>query len=68
MNCISLNLSKINKNNFNEQNKNSLNNIKVYKKKINSKNYKELLFDVQKRMSFLVNNLINYIEILKNGK
>ena len=68
MNCISLNLSKINKNNNNEQNKNSLNNIKVYKKKINSKNYKELLFDVQKRMSFLVNNLINYIEILKNGK
>ena len=68
MNCISLNSSKINKINNNEQKENSLNNIKVYKKKINSKNYKELLFDVQKRMSFLVNNLINYIELLKNGK
>jgi hypothetical protein len=68
MNCISLNSSKIIKNNNNDQNKNSLNNIKVYKKKINSQNYKELLFDVQKRMSSLVNNLINYIELLKNGK
>ena len=68
MNCISLNTSKINNNNNNEQYKNCLNNIKVYKRKMNSKNYKELLFDVQKRMSFLVNNLINYIELLKNGK
>ena len=68
MNCISLNTSKINNNNNNEQCKNCLNNIKVYKRKMNSKNYKELLFDVQKRMSFLVNNLINYIELLKNGK
>ena len=68
MKCISLNSSKTFKINNNEQNKNSLNNIKIYKKKINDKNYKELLFDVQKRMSFLINNLINYIEILKNGK
>ena len=68
MNCISLNSSKICKNNNNEQNKNSINNIKIYKKKTNDKNYKELLFDVQKRMSFLVNNLINYIELLKQGK
>ena len=37
-----------------------------YKGKINKTNYKILLNDVKNRMSFLVNNLINYIQFLKN--
>lgn len=38
------------------------------KKKINWNNYKILLNDVQKRMSLLINNLFNYIELLKKDK
>ena len=37
-----------------------------YKDKINKNNYKILLNDVKNRMSILVNNLINYIQFLKN--
>lgn len=38
------------------------------KEKIDRKNYKYLLNNVQKRMSCLINNLINYIELLNNDK
>jgi len=38
------------------------------KEKIDRKNYKYLLNNVQKRMSCLINNLINYIELLNNEK
>jgi hypothetical protein len=39
-----------------------------YKEKINKRNYKILLNDIKNRMSFLVSNLINYIQILKNNQ
>ena len=38
------------------------------KEKISGNNYKRLLDNVQNRMSFLIQNLINYIEILKKDK
>ena len=55
-------------NNKRTRNNNQLR-TKFYKKeKINGKNYKHLLNDVQRRMSYLINDLINYIEILKKDK
>ena len=36
--------------------------------KISRNNYKILLYNIQKRMSFLIQNLINFIEILKKDK
>jgi hypothetical protein len=35
---------------------------------MNNNNYKKLLNDIQKRMKFLINNMDNYIELLKNKK
>lgn len=49
-------------------NKNKVNNIHEFEEKLNQKNYKILLNDVKKRMSFLINNLFNYIELLKKNK
>ena len=48
--------------------KENINNTNQLTEKINGKNYKILLNGVQKRMSFLINNLIHYIEILKKNK
>ena len=68
MNHISVDSCFMNKNN-NYQSRNIYeNNIYPHKGRLNEKNYKILLTDVQKRMSTLVNNLINYIKILKKGK
>lgn len=52
------------------QSRNHSNNIfsYQYKEKINKNNYKILLNDIKNRMSFLVDNLINYIQFLKNDK
>ena len=44
------------------------NNCNLYKEKMNNNNYKKLLNDIQKRMKFLINNMDNYIELLKNKK
>ena len=49
-------------------NKNKVNNIHEFEEKLNQKNYKILLNDVKKRMSFLIKNLFNYIELLKKNK
>lgn len=35
---------------------------------MNNNNYKKLLDNIQKRMKFLINNMDNYIELLKNEK
>ena len=55
--------------NSNRENKDTgfVNNNQI-KEKINENNYKSLLDNVQKRMCFLIQNLINYIEILKKDK
>lgn len=54
--------------NRNRENKNyTINNIQI-KEKIDGKNYKMLLNNVQKRMTFLIKDLINYIELLKKNK
>ncbi len=57
---------------FNLISSNDIKIINILKKrnnqKLNGKNYKNLLNDVQKRMSFLINNLINYIELLKKDQ
>ena len=45
-----------------------LNNNNESKRRQNWVNYKLLLNDVQKRMSLLINNLFNYIELLKKDK
>lgn len=69
MNYISLDSSiKIENYNYESRNINKDFKTNLYKVKMTGKNYKSLLIDVQKRMSFLVNNLINYIEILKKEK
>jgi hypothetical protein len=56
--------------NSNRENKDTgfVNNNNQIKEKINENNYKSLLDSVQKRMCFLIQNLINYIEILKKDK
>ena len=55
--------------NSNRENKDTgfVNNNQI-KEKINENNYKSLLDSVQIRMCFLIQNLINYIEILKKDK
>jgi hypothetical protein len=52
------------------QSRNHSNNIFCYqyKEKLNKSNYKILLNGIKNRMSFLVSNLINYIQFLKNNQ
>ena len=55
----------------NRKNDNVYENIKynnLSKEKNDGKNYKILLDNIQKRMSYLISNLINYIELLKKDK
>ena len=74
INPISLGFFNFTLNNYQKNNiiynKNSTNynNCNLYKEKINNNNYKKLLNDIQKRMKFLINNMDNYIELLKNKK
>jgi hypothetical protein len=70
MKHISLDSSSniISNNNRKTRNNSQIRNKFYKKEKINNKNYKHLLNDVQKRMSFLINDLINYIELLKKEK
>lgn len=70
MKHISLDSSSnlISNNNRKKRNNSQIRNKFCKKEKINNKNYKLLLNDVQKRMSFLINDLINYIELLKKEK
>lgn len=74
INPISLGFFNFTLNNYPKNNiiynKNSVNynNCNLYKEKMNNNNYKKLLNDIQKRMKFLINNMDNYIELLKNKK
>jgi hypothetical protein len=74
INPISLGFFNFTLNNYQKNNiidkKNSANynNYNLYKKKMNNNNYKKLLDNIQKRMKFLINNMDNYIELLKNEK
>lgn len=75
INPISLGFYNFTLNNYQKNNiiynKNSVqynNNSNLYKEKMNNNNYKKLLNDIQKRMKFLINNMDNYIELLKNKK
>ena len=75
INPISLGFYNFTLNNYQKNNiiynKNSVNynnNCNLYKEKMNNNNYKKLLNDIQKRMKFLINNMDNYIELLKNKK
>ena len=75
INPISLGFYNFTLNNYQKNNiiynKNSVNynnNCNLYKEKMNNNNYKKLLNDIQKRMKYLINNMDNYIELLKNKK
>ena len=74
INPISLGFINFTLNNYQKNNiiynKNSVNynNCNLNKGKMNNNNYKKLLNDIQKRMKFLINNMDNYIELLKNKK
>ena len=74
INPISLGFFNFSLNNYQKNNiiynKNCVNynNCNLYKEKMNNNNYKKLLNDIQKRMKFLINNMDNYIELLKNKK
>ena len=64
---ISLDSSiKIKNDNYENKNINKDFKLNIYNINKNEKNYKNLLIDVQKRMSFLVNNLINNLIFISN--